>query len=210
MGKKEIQKILEQHKRYLLGKKDGVRAYLRWVDLQGAYLRWADLQGAYLQGADLRGADLRWVDLQGAYLRWADLRGADLQGAYLQGAYLRWADLRGADLQGADLRGADLRGAYIEFYQFPSIRLLSSIYLGSLPHELSTELMRRDAQAHPYPGKFIKWAKGGPCPYQNEERFWQFNERREDWKRGNPKIQDRDLIKRICKEKGWKIKGYKL
>ena len=133
-----------------------------------------------------------------AYLQGADLRGADLQGA----------DLRGADLRGADLQGAYLRGAKIEFHQFPSIRLLSSIPLGVLSDQLTLELMRRDAYAHPHPEKFDEWAKGGECPYQNEERFWFFQENRKLWKLGNPIMRDSDLILAICKEKNWGIRGY--
>ena len=68
--------------------------------------------------------------------------------------------------------------------------------------------MRRDAYAHPYPEKFTEWEKGGKCPYQNEERFWLFNERKGVWRRGKPQMTDRNLITAICKEKGWKIKGH--
>ena len=128
---------------------------------------------------------------------------ADLSGANLYRANLYRADLSEANLSGADLSGADL-----EFYQFPSIRLISSINLGSLSDGLTRELMRRDAYAHPKPEKFDEWANGGDCPYQNEERCWFFQEKRNLWKRGNPTTKDSDLIFAICKEKGWGIKGY--
>ena len=94
------------------------------------------------------------------------------------------------------------------FQQFPSITLLSSINLGEISDKLALELMRRDAEAHPYPELFNEWAAGGTCPYQNEERFWKFKERREVWKPGKPQMKGSDLIIEICKEKGWKIKGY--
>ena len=135
---------------------------------------------------------------------------AEKNSADLSGAYLRSADLRSADLSGADLSGADLRSAKIEFYTFPSIRLLSSIHLGSLSETLALELMRRDAYAHPHPERFETWANGGNCPYQNEEYFWHFDYKNASkfWSPGNPQIKDSDLIVAICKEKGWKIKGY--
>ena len=118
MEKKELQKVLDNHKKWLVGY-GGQGADLQGADLRGADLRGADLQGADLRGAYLRGAYLQDADLQGADLRGADLRGADLQGADLRGAYLQDADLQGADLQRADLRGADLqradlRGAYLQ------------------------------------------------------------------------------------------------
>jgi len=132
MDKKELTKILSDHKKWYNGnggKRADLRgAYLREVDLRradlrGVDLREVDLRGVDLREVDLRGVDLREVDLRGVYLRGVDLRGADLRGAdlrevdlrgvYLRGAYLREVDLRGADLRGADLRGADLRGAYL-------------------------------------------------------------------------------------------------
>ena len=106
MTTKELQEILDKHKKWLNDEDGGERAYLRGADLRGA-----DLNDAYLRGADLRGAYLRGADLRGAYLRGADLSGADLSGADLNDAYLRCADLSGADLNGAYLRGADLSGA---------------------------------------------------------------------------------------------------
>ena len=119
------------------------------------------------------------------------------------------ADLREAYLQGADLRGVDLWKAKIEFHQFPSIRLLSSISFRHLPDNLTLELMRRDACAHPHPDLFDKWAKGGgKCPYQNEEPFWRFEPKKELWRKGKPQMRDSDLILEICKSQRWKIKGY--
>ena len=159
---------------------------------------------------DLRDAYLRGADLGGAYLGGADLRGADLRDAYLRGADLGGADLRHADLRGADMRDAYLRGAEIKFWQFPSIRLLSSMNLGTLSDALTTELFRRDMAAHPKPELFEKWAKGdSECPYVNEERFWYFDLRKECWKLGKPKMSDVELIFAICKEKKWSINGYK-
>jgi hypothetical protein len=113
MNKKDLEKILEEHKKWKEGE-GGQRAYLQGTDLRDAALRGAYLQDAYLQGADLQGAALQGADLRDAYLRGADLQDAYLRGAYLQRAYLQGADLRGADLQGADLQGADLRRAYLQ------------------------------------------------------------------------------------------------
>ena len=168
----------------------------------------ADLAGADLYRADLYRADLSGASLYRADLYRADLAGANLSGASLSGANLSGASLYRADLSGADLTRADLTGADLEFHQFPSIRLVSSIQLGELSDEITLELMRRDVYAHPKPELFNEWVKGGNCPYQNEERCWFFSEKRALWKTGDPTIRDSDLIIAICKEKGWKIKGY--
>ena len=138
----------------------------------------------------------------------AEKNKANLEGANLQGANLQGANLEGANLEGANLWGAKLWGAKIEFHKFPSIRLLSSIPLHCLPDNLSVELMRRDAWAHPYPERFDEWAKGGSCPYQDEEAFWHLEPKREFWRKGKPQMRDSDLILAICKSQGWKIKGY--
>ena len=73
MKNEELRKILEKHKLWLKGSKEGKKANLQW----------ADLREADLQKANLRGAELLWADLRGANLQRADLRGADLQGADL-------------------------------------------------------------------------------------------------------------------------------
>ena len=124
--KKELEKILNLHEKWLNGDKDGIRANLIGANLIGADLSGADLRGANLNGANLSGANLSGAHLRGAYLSeahlsetyisgakvsGANLSGADLMGADLRGAYLTRADLSGADLMGADLKGANLSGA---------------------------------------------------------------------------------------------------
>ncbi len=93
------------------------------------------------------------------------------------------------NLGGAYLSGADLSGSILEFVNFPSIRLISQLYLYISSKKLKLELMRRDAWGHPYPNLFDDWAKGSDCPYKNEERSWFFKESRELWK----------PIKQICR-----------
>ena len=110
MEQKELDKILDSHKRWLRGD-GGERVNLYRANLHGANLRREDLRGAYLIGADLTGADLTGADLTGAELGEADLCGADLTGADLTRANLAWADLRQAKLRDAELTGADLRCA---------------------------------------------------------------------------------------------------
>jgi len=130
--------------------------------------------------------------------------------ANLRYADLSYADLRYANLRYADLSYADLSYADFEFYKFPSIKLLASFSLQRLSDSLTLELMRRDAYGHPYPEKFDIWAKGGVCPYTDEDRMWFFTEKKELWKPGIPTMSDRDLIVSICKEKGWKIRNFDL
>ena len=100
----ELNKILSNHKLWLIDEPNGIRANLSGVDLEYANLDGADLRDANLSGADLRGADLG-----GANLWYADLRGADLRDTNLGCADLGYADLGGANLSGADLDGADLK-----------------------------------------------------------------------------------------------------
>jgi len=181
---------------------------LRHTDLRYANLSDADFRYANLRSANLSDVDFRSTDLRSANLRSTNLRSANLSDVDLRSADLRCADLRYADLSDADLRSADLRYANLEFSKFPSIRLLSSITLGQLPTDLTIELMRRGAYAHPHPECFDKWANGEACPYRNEERAWFFTESRELWKPGLPEMTDRELIVEICKAKNWGIEGY--
>ena len=99
----ELNKILSNHKLWLMDESNGIRA-----DLSGVDLEYANLDGADLRGANLSGADLGGANLGGANLWYADLRGADLRGADLRGADLGHANLYDANFSGADLRGANL------------------------------------------------------------------------------------------------------
>ena len=115
----ELNKILSNHKLWLMDESNGIRADLSGVDLEyadldGADLRNANLSGADFGGANLWGADLWYADLRGADLRYASLGCADLGYADLGGANLGCADLKGANLGCADLKGADLGHANLE------------------------------------------------------------------------------------------------
>ena len=75
MDRKEIEKIIELHGKWLRDEERGERANLRSADLRSA-----DLSSADLSYADLRYADLRYADLSYADLSYADLSSADLKG----------------------------------------------------------------------------------------------------------------------------------
>ena len=106
MKKEDLEKIIESHARWIVGKNDGECA-----DLSGANLRDADLYDADLRWANLRGANLSDADLSWANLRGANLSAADLRGANLRSSNLSVADLRGANLSSANLRSANLSDA---------------------------------------------------------------------------------------------------
>ena len=125
MTREELNKVIEEHSKWLENYDEGTRADLRFADLTGADLTGADLSGANLYGANLTdadltdanltGANLRDADLTNANLKYADLTDADLTWANLTGADLTDANLTGADLYGADLSGADLSGANLKY-----------------------------------------------------------------------------------------------
>jgi hypothetical protein len=113
----DIEKILDDHKKWINNEVDGVRA---------------DLRGANLSSADLRGANLSSADLRGAYLGGANLSSADLRSAYLSLADLSVANLSSADLSVANLRSANLRGANLSVAILPSFQLVpdSGAFIG--------------------------------------------------------------------------------
>jgi len=112
MTKKELDKILKDHKDWLDGK-GGKKA-----NLSGADLSDADLREAGLCKANLHGADLSDADLSGAYLCKADLSDADLREANLRGANLHGTNLREANLRGANLHGTNLGGANLLIFRY--------------------------------------------------------------------------------------------
>ena len=109
----ELNKILSNHKLWLMDEPNGIRADLKGANLSGANLwnadlRYADLSGADLYGAYIEGANLYSANLYGANLGCADLSSADLRGADFKSAYFKGANLSGANLSGDDLRNANL------------------------------------------------------------------------------------------------------
>jgi len=139
MTKKELDLILDKHKKWLNNEEGGERA-----NLYGANLEKADLRIADLRLADLRLADLRGANLYGANLEKADLRIADLRLADLRIADLRLADLRLADLRGANLRGANLRGV------IHSLKRLKSIFGFEYPIAIIDDVIEVGCQTHTY------------------------------------------------------------
>lgn len=88
MTEHELALVLERHKKWLSGDKDG-----RCADLNRADLTFAFLRGANLSSADLSCANLRYADLSGADLSFTNLNGADLHCANLSGANLDFSCL---------------------------------------------------------------------------------------------------------------------
>ena len=76
-----IDKIVEKHRLWIIGDKNGERANLSNTDLRSAILSDADLIGANLRGANLSDASLRGANLSGANLSDANLSDVDLSGA---------------------------------------------------------------------------------------------------------------------------------
>ncbi len=101
MTQEELNKILENHKKWLNAEDGGIRANLSY----------ANLRATNLSNANLRNANLSYADLTYANLTYADLSYADLTYANLTYADLSYADLTYANLTYADLSYANLRGA---------------------------------------------------------------------------------------------------
>ena len=118
MNKRELDKILKLHEKWLRRESGGVRANLRSANLIGANLEDANLRSANLIGANLEDAELRRANLIGAdlsdanlsdtNLKYTNLSDANLKGADLSDANLKYANLEEANLRGAKLRGANL------------------------------------------------------------------------------------------------------
>ena len=104
MTQKELQTILEKHKKLL-------------NDVPGGEL--ANLAGANLKYANLEDADLEYANLAGANLGYANLEDADLASASLRGANLKDANLEGANLRGVNLEYANLEGANLDYSCWP-------------------------------------------------------------------------------------------
>ena len=159
----ELNKILSNHKLWLMDEPNGIRANLSGVDLEYANLDGADLRDANLSGADLRGADLRSANLWYADLRGADLRDASLGCADLGYADLGGANLSGANLDGADLKSTDLRGANLGHTNLWSADLSGADLSGANLWSADLSCVKNIffPMACPEKGSFIAFKKAG-------------------------------------------------
>ena len=159
----ELNKILSNHKLWLMDESNGIRANLSGVDLEYANLDGADLRDANLSGADLRGADLGGANLWYADLRGADLRDANLGCADLGYANLSGANLSGANLDGADLKSTDLRGANLGHVNLWSADLSGADLSGANLWSADLSCVKNIffPMACPEKGSFIAFKKAG-------------------------------------------------
>ena len=161
--RKELDKILEQHNLWLLGK-GGEKADLSHTDLScinlsGIDLRDADLRYADLSYTNLRSAILRNVDLRSAILRGADLRDANLSDIYLTNANLSGADLANANLEDTDLTNTDLRDANLRGSNLRNVDLR-----GANLRNIKTNMFTIGYNlACPEEGSFIGYKKANRC-----------------------------------------------
>ncbi len=141
LGQLELDRVLQQHERFLAGQNNGRRAQLKFHDLSGLDLRQRNLSQADLTGALLKQARLSETNLSAANLFGADLRVATLFRADLTRADLRGACLRGADLTEAKMVDADLRQAALARYATKDG--MSVVNMEKMSSELSAIVARR-------------------------------------------------------------------
>jgi hypothetical protein len=129
----ELRGLLEQHRLWLEGIVEGVRADLRYADLRYVNLRNvnlsnADLRNVNLSNADLSNTDLSNADLSNAALsdtnlRYANLSDAILSDVDLSDANLRYVNLRYANLSDANLSDANLKNADLRYANLRNVDL---------------------------------------------------------------------------------------
>ena len=171
--RKELDKILEQHNLWLLGK-GGEKAdlshtdlsciNLSGIDLRDADLRYADLSYTNLRSAILRNVDLRSAILRGADLWKVDLRDADLKDANLSDIYLTNANLSGADLSNANLEDTDLTNTDLRDANLRGSNLKNVDLRGANLRNIKTNMFTIGYNlACPEEGSFIAFKKANKC-----------------------------------------------
>ena len=128
-------------------------------------VRASTLRGQYLADLDLRDANFVTGDLTHTSFARSDLRGASFYGADLRGACFLDADLRGASFKNANLLGAEFKHAKVYGVKWPAPTMVLLADWDAVSYILCKKLMRYDASNHSDPKLFLKWAKGGECPY---------------------------------------------
>ena len=181
MQQKELDQVLELHRKWLQSETGGKRAILRRVNFENADLRGAILQRAGLADAVFKGGDLSDADLSHADLRFADLSGCCLRKTKLVGADLRWAIFEGANLADANLTRARLKGT-----------VLHNITVNWTNRTLVSEILWRAADGNTdrmmiaaLAGRQDDWCWDKFLAIANPERSWALQELRAWIKEGD-------------------------
>lgn len=199
---------LKERTRIASGPRSGWPKIRGYSSLCGADLSSANLQGFNLSYADLCHAKLDYTDLKGANLYlakldYASLCNSSLEGAQLNLASIQYADLSRASLYRTSMCHAHLNGANLLDAKY-ALSVVLRAYWQPIPDRLRLELMRHDAIAC---GErtMSEWARlvDGhtvvACPFERKEREFYFNENRNLWKPGPPKMNYLKLWRALCK-----------
>jgi len=106
MTQQDLNLVVEKHKRFMIGQKNGQRACLKFTDLSGL-----NLQGVDLSHADFTGSNLTDSNMSNGIFVSSCFFACDIRNANLENTNFRRADFRGAYVAGANLTGADLDSA---------------------------------------------------------------------------------------------------
>ena len=105
---RNLEEVLELHKKWLNNKQEGERANLHGEDLTNTDLSCSILIGVILAGVNLKYADLSNINLTNANLTNVILTGADLSYSILTDVNLSYSNLKNTNLSFANLTCVDL------------------------------------------------------------------------------------------------------
>ena len=103
MTPSELTRLLELHRRFVTGLREGARANLSSKNLAGANLANCNLQQLIAPGANFTKCSLVATDFSFADCTETNFYRADLRGAHLQGARLVMVNLEECDLRPASM-----------------------------------------------------------------------------------------------------------
>jgi hypothetical protein len=69
---------------------------------------------------------------------------------------------------------------------------------------MTLEMMRHDAESCGIEA-MNNWIKTNKCPFVDSKRDYMFQEKKELWIPGIPELRGMELLKALCKEKGYKL-----
>lgn len=131
ISKDQLDKIIADHKLWLRGNPNGVRADLRGAILRDVKLDYVNLWRADFSGADLAGSSFKNAELTAVDFSYANLSDANLSHASGHLADFRSANLRGANLFSAKFEAADFSSADFNLANLKNTNLRSAVLRGA-------------------------------------------------------------------------------
>jgi hypothetical protein len=159
-----------------------------------------NLSYSSLDNCNFTDSNISYANMMDSFLESCNMKNSNLSNCNFNSCRLNKVSFYNANLISVDLLYARLYKCNLKKANYQISKILHSCYWEKLSNKLNLELMRRDAIICGSK-KMNKWVNEGVCPFSNNiEQDFYFEPIANLWTPGEPKLNDMELFKELCKE----------